>query len=86
MMALVDAETGKVYPPPMSGVGTELEVPIDILSDREIDFGLDSSLMVLRNACRNARRDCGVYYFNWQNNHFDLVKRVLVDLTKVGHE
>jgi hypothetical protein len=82
MMALVDAETGKVYPPPMSGVGTELYVPMDIMSEREVDFRLDSSLMILRNACREARRECGVYCFNWKGNHFDLVKRVLVDLTK----
>src|SRR5437868_2812690 len=43
MMAVVDAETGKVYAPPMSGVGTELEVPMDIMSDKEIDFRLDTS-------------------------------------------
>lgn len=82
MMAVVDAETGTVFAPPMSGVGTELYAPMDPLSDREIDFRLDSSLMVLRNACREARAQCGVYYFNWTGAHFDLIKRVLLDLTK----
>ena len=82
MMAVVDAETGKVYSPPLSGAGTELYVPMDIMSDRDIDFRLDSTLMVLRNACRDARTQCGVYYFNWTGTGFDLVKRTLVDLTK----
>jgi len=82
MMAVDDAENGVVYPPPLSGVGTELEVPMDIMSEREIDFRLDSTLMVLRDACRTARTQCGVYYFNWTGSRFDLVKRVLVDLTK----
>jgi hypothetical protein len=84
MMAIVDAKTGKVYPPPLSGVGTELYVPMDPMDDREIEFRLSSSLMVLRNACKDARKACGVYYFNWENDHFALVKRVLVDLTKLA--
>ena len=82
MMAVVDAKTGKVYDPPLSGTGTELYVNMDMLGDREIDFKPESSLMVLRNACRIARSECGVYYFNWQNNKFTLLKRVLMDLTK----
>jgi hypothetical protein len=86
MMAVVDAETGKVYPSPIPGVGTELFVSMDIMSDREIDFRLDSSLMILRNACRGARAECGVYYFNWKDNHFDLVWQTLVDLTKLKRE
>src|SRR5580693_2326943 len=82
MMAVVDAKTGKVYDPPLSGAGTELYVNMDMLGDREIDFKPLSSLMILRNACRIARSECGVYYFNWQNNRFTLLKRVLIDLTK----
>ena len=86
MMAVVDAETGRVYSPPISGAGTELYVSMDPMSDREIDFRLDSTLMVFRNACQGARTQCGVYYFNWKDNHFDLVNRVPVDLTKVERE
>ena len=63
MMAVVDAKSGRIYDPPLSGAGAELYVPMDIMGDREIDFRLDSNLMVLRNACRYARADCGVYYF-----------------------
>jgi hypothetical protein len=86
MMAVVDAETGKVYASPIPGAGTELFVSMDIMSDREIDFRLDSSLMILRNACRGARTQCGVYYFNWKDNHFDPVWQTLVDLTKLKRE
>jgi hypothetical protein len=78
MMATVDAKTGKVYDPPLSGAGSELYVPLDNLSEMEIDFRPDSSLLVLRNACRNFkdRKTCGMYYFNWKDSHFDLVKFV----------
>jgi hypothetical protein len=82
MMAIVDAKTGTVHGPPLSRDG-ELYLPMDMLSDREIDFQPDSTLMILRNACKGARSDCGVYYFNWNNDRFVLLKRTLVDLTKV---
>jgi hypothetical protein len=84
MMALVDAKTGRVYSPPLSEVGMELYVPMDMMGDKEIDFQPNSSLMVLRNACKAARKECGVYYFNWECDHFALVKRTLVDLTKLA--
>jgi len=76
MMAVVDAVTGVVYSPPLSGVGTELFVPIDPRSEQEIDFQPDSSLIVLRNACADfkSRSSCGTYYFNWHDNRFDLVR------------
>jgi hypothetical protein len=84
MMAIVDAKTGVVYPPPLSGVGTELYVPIDPVSDEEIDFQPDSSLFVLRNACGDFknRNSCGVYYFNWKDSRFALVKFVRVNSFK----
>jgi hypothetical protein len=77
MMATVDAETGNVYEPPLSNEGS-LNVPFDNLSDREVDFRIDSSLLVLRNACRDFRdrKSCGVYYFNWNNGRFTLMKFV----------
>ena len=82
MMAIVDAKTGTIYNPPLRGGGTDLYVNMDMLSPAEIEFRRDSSLMVLRNGCQSARSECGVYYFNWRNNKFTLVKRVLIDLTK----
>jgi hypothetical protein len=76
MMAVVDAKTGAVHAPPLSGSGTELYVPIDPTSELEVDFRLDSSLMVLRDACRDFRNrnSCGTYYFNWEDDRFVLVK------------
>lgn len=83
MMATVDAETGKVYEPPLADK-TSLWVPLDNLSGMETDLRPDSSLLVLRNACRDFkdRKTCGTYYFNWKDNHFDLVKFVMVDPLK----
>jgi hypothetical protein len=83
MMATVDAETGKVYEPPLADKNS-LWVPLDNLSDMETDLRPDSSLLVLRNACRDFkdRKTCGRYYFNWKDDHFVLVKFVMVDPLK----
>ncbi len=82
MMAIVDARTGEVHgPPPLSGIPRALYLPMDPMSGRDIDFQRQSSLMVLRNACKVDRSECGVYYFIWKNGRFNLVRRVLVDLT-----
>jgi hypothetical protein len=83
MMAIVDAKTGRVLEPPLSRKGS-LNVPMDNLSDAEVDMRPDSSLLVLRNACRDFRNrnSCGIYYFNWNDNRFALVKFVMVDPIK----
>ena len=75
MMATVDAVTGKVHEPPLSQHGS-LDLQLDHLSDMEVDFRPNSSLLVLRNGCRDfaKRSSCGVYYFDWKDNHFDLLK------------
>jgi hypothetical protein len=80
MMAIVDAETGAVYEPPLSEKGS-LYVPLDNLSDMEVDFRPNSSLLVLRNACRDfkIRGSCGTYYFDWKDNRFLLAKFVLAN-------
>ncbi len=83
MMATVDAKTGAVYEPPLSDKGS-LFVPLDNLSDMEIDFRTNSSLLILRNACRDFknRDSCGTYYFNWTTNRFALVKFIMVNPLK----
>ena len=80
MMAIADAASGKVYEPPLADKNS-LWVPLDNLSKMEIGYRSDSNLMVLGNACRDFkdRNTCGTYYFNWKDNHFDLVKFVMVD-------
>jgi hypothetical protein len=84
MMATVDAKTGNIYGPPLSGAGSELYLPLDNLSDMEVDFKPDSSLLVLRNACKDFRNrsSCGVYYFNWQETRFVLLKFVMANPIK----
>jgi hypothetical protein len=57
MMAVVDAESGKVYGPPLSAACGSLEVPMDPLSDREIEFKRDSSLITLSSFGYSARSD-----------------------------
>ena len=81
MMATVDAKTGIVYDPPLSGTGSELYLPLDNLSDAEVDFRPNSSLLILRNACRDFknRDSCGTYYFNWKDHQFALLKFVMVN-------
>lgn len=82
VMVVVDAKTGIVYDPPLSGFGgSELQLPLDNLSEMEVRFRRDSSLMILRNACRDfqGRKSCGTYYFNWKDNRFSLVKFVYVN-------
>ncbi len=58
----------------MPGQSTGLFVSMDPLTDREIDFQPDSRLMVLRNACRTARSQCGDYYFHFTDGKFQLIK------------
>ena len=85
LMAIVDAKTGVVYEPPLSGDKyhdeEELFLPLDNLGEAEVDIRPDSSLMVLREACTDYqnRKTCGTYYFNWKDNHFDLLKFVYVN-------
>ena len=73
MMAVVDAKTGKVHGSPMPGPNNGFVVEMDPLTDREIDFQPDSRLMVLRNACRTARSQCGVYYFHLTDGQFQRI-------------
>jgi hypothetical protein len=79
VMATVDAKTGIVYDPPLADKGS-LNVPLDNLSDMEIDLRPTSSLLVLRNACRDFknRESCGTYYFNWKDDRFTLVRFLMV--------
>jgi hypothetical protein len=79
MGAIVDLKTGIVYDPPLSGVGSELYIPLDNLSAMKTEYRPDSSLMIFRDACRNFRTECGTYYFNWRDNKFSLVKLLKSD-------
>lgn len=54
----------------MPGPSTSFVVEMDPLTAREIDFQPDSRLMILRNACRTARSECGIYYFHLTDGQF----------------
>ena len=84
MMAVVDAQTGIVHGSPLRGNDTELVVNMDMLGDYEIDFQKQSSLMILRNACKYARSECGIYYFNWKGGRCNLIRRTLIDLMQTA--
>ena len=83
-MAIVDAKTGMVYDPPLSAKGS-LYVPLDNLSDMVTDLRPDSSLLVLKNACTDFknRDSCGIFYFNWKDHRFVLVKFVRMNMAKL---
>lgn len=82
MMAIVDAKTGAVYPPPLSKDGKDLNVPLNIQADMQIDLRPESSLMVLNEACEVAFSKCGTYYFNWTGARFELLRFVRSLTTK----
>jgi len=87
MMAVVDAQTGSVYNPPISfdGIGTQnLSLPLLTLGHRfssnpEVEFRLDSSLMVIRATPKQTEQHPSyTYYFPWQDGGWKLLRRVLL--------
>jgi hypothetical protein len=83
MMATVDAKTGIVDEPPLSDKGS-LYVPLDNLSEMHVDLWPNSSLLIIRNACKDfkEKNSCGTYYFNWKDKRFALLKFVMVNPLK----
>jgi hypothetical protein len=73
MMAILDVSTGHVYDPPLSGSDPQYRVSMDPTSKMDVGFRIDSTLLILRNACRKDTEDCGTYYFNWKADHFEML-------------
>jgi hypothetical protein len=73
MAAVLDVRTATVYDPPLSGNGPKYTVPMDPTSEMNVGFRLDSSLLILEQACPVTTQQCGTYYFNWKGDHFDLL-------------
>ena len=87
MMAVVDAQTGTVYNPPISfdGIGTQsLSLPLLTLGNRfssnpEVAFRLDSDLMVIKATPKQSEQHPSyTYYFLWQEGGWKLLRRVLL--------
>jgi hypothetical protein len=86
MMAMVDAETGEVYLPPLS-VANTFALPLSCIgrnvvsSNPEITFRQDSLLMVIRATpdCNKENHHSYAHYFVWKENHWNLLYRDPLD-------
>jgi hypothetical protein len=88
ILDVIDAETGRVFVPPLFParfVSPECPncIPTNPLSFGGADFRVNSRLMVLERACPNDRPQhfwqfwftgCSKYYFLWENNSFRLIR------------
>jgi len=83
-MAIVDAETGTVYSPPItaSGSGSGFVLPLLTLGNRvsraaDVDYRLDSQLMIVRaTPVQSERHPSYEYYFLLEQNRWRLLRRV----------
>ncbi len=75
MMAIVDALTGRIYNSPMasglqmSWLGGGPWLP-------EVEFRLNSNLIIMRPCPNLAKEPVYDHYFLWQNNQWKLVGRI----------
>jgi hypothetical protein len=83
-MAMVAAETGEVYYPPISfhGVGAaSFDLPLlipglSVSRNPEIEFRLNSRLMVIKATPKQTEQHPSyTYYFLWQGDRWTLLKR-----------
>jgi hypothetical protein len=82
-MAMSDAETGAVYDPPISNGGFALPMlvlPNSAGGAADLQYRVDSRLMIVRATPHSDRRDAIPYafYFLWQGNHWTLLRRVSI--------
>lgn len=81
-MAVVDAETGMVYSPPMTATGSGFVLPLLTLGNRvsrtsQVDFRLGSRLMVVRaTPVQSERHPSYEYYFLFEQNRWKLLRRI----------
>ncbi|HVO99616.1 MAG TPA: hypothetical protein VMT15_16205 [Bryobacteraceae bacterium] len=78
-MAVIDAQTGKVYEAPFGSLPKATICLEGDASDPGIAFRRDSSLLVLKG-CPDFK-DCGAYYFNWTDAKFKLLRKDLLAQT-----
>jgi hypothetical protein len=81
-LAIVDAQTGNVYPPPITAKGSRFVLPLLTVGNRvsrpaEVDFRLDSRLMIVRaTPIQSERHPSYEYYFVVEDNRWKLLLRV----------
>lgn len=87
-MAIVDARTGDVYPPPISfeGVGARsFDLPLltignSVAQNPEVQFRPNSSLMLIKaTPNQSGRHTSYTYYFLWRQNRWTLLRKVALD-------
>lgn len=81
-LAIVDAQTGSVYSPPMTAQGSGFVLPLLTVGNRvsrpaEVDFRLDSRLMIMRaTPVQSERHPSYEHYFVVEHNRWKLLRRV----------
>ena len=92
-MALVDAETGAVFYPPLSALGSgsqnfllpNLAPGSSPPQDPDVKYRLDSRLMIVSaTPLESAQHASFTYYFLWQGSRFNLLKKVPLKPAKSG--
>jgi hypothetical protein len=87
-VAIVDAQSGDVYYPPISinGVGARsFDMPLLMIRDSvpqnpEVQFRPNSSLMIIKaTANESGRHPSYTYYFLWRQNRWTLLRKVALD-------
>ena len=87
MMAMVDAQTGDVFSPPISfdGTGTQslvlplLTIGLSVGRNPDVQFRPDSSLMVIRATPKQTQQHPSyTYYFLWHDGRWKILRRVLI--------
>ncbi|MBI3935017.1 MAG: hypothetical protein HY316_10025 [Acidobacteria bacterium] len=78
-MAVVDAITGKIYPPPLSVSKQDpLVIPMFGMGWALFDFRVESRLFAMSTCTEKSawRYSCHISYFTMETTGFELVKRV----------
>ena len=83
-MAVVDAETGRVYSPPLTVKGNAFVLPLLTVGNRvsryaEVQFRVDSRLVtVSATPVQSERHPSCEYYFLLEQNRWKLLKRIQI--------
>lgn len=82
-LAIIDVKTGEVHAPPLGSDRFPFALPIASTDFQYPEYRLNSTLFVLRNACpEGLTRQCWTYYFNWENDAFEVSAKTPVRVPK----
>lgn len=72
MIAILDVRTMAVYDPGLSSDDSKYRVQMDPTSEMNVEFRIDSRLLVFERLCRESEERCGTYYFEWKDGRTEL--------------